>query len=72
LWQYEQELRLIQPVVDGTYLKSLGLRPSPLFSKLLHAVRDARLDGAIHTEEEEKALITHLLQKEEEREGDHI
>jgi tRNA nucleotidyltransferase (CCA-adding enzyme) len=72
LWQYEQELRHVQPVVDGTYLKSLGLRPSPLFSKLLHAVRDARLDGVIHTEEEEKAMITHLLQDEEEREGGSV
>ena len=30
---------------------ALGLRPSPLFSRLLSAVRDARLDGEIHTEE---------------------
>jgi hypothetical protein len=32
-------------------------------------VRDARLDGIIRTEEEEKALITQLLRDEEEREG---
>jgi tRNA nucleotidyltransferase (CCA-adding enzyme) len=61
LWYYETELRYIQPTVDGAYLKSLGLKPSPLFSRLLHAVRDARLDGEIHTVEEEKALIAHLL-----------
>lgn len=71
LWKYEKELRHVRPVVDGTYLKSLGLKPSPLFSKLLHAVRDARLDGVIHTEEEEKALIASLLQKEEESEEGH-
>jgi hypothetical protein len=28
---------------------------------LLHAVRDARLDGEIQTEEEEKAMIARLL-----------
>lgn len=61
LWHYETDLRHIQPTVDGAYLKGLGLKPSPLFSRLLHAVRDARLDGEIHTEEEEKALITRLL-----------
>lgn len=61
LWRYETELRHIQPVVDGAYLKSLGLKPSPLFSKLLSAVRDARLDGQIRTEEEERALIDRLL-----------
>jgi tRNA nucleotidyltransferase (CCA-adding enzyme) len=61
LWRFAMELRQIQPIVDGTYLKSLGLKPSPLFSRLLHAVRDARLDGLIHSEEEEKALIANLL-----------
>jgi tRNA nucleotidyltransferase (CCA-adding enzyme) len=58
---YETELRHVRPVVDGAYLKSLGLKPSPLFSRLLNAVRDARLDGEIQTVEEEKALIADLL-----------
>jgi tRNA nucleotidyltransferase (CCA-adding enzyme) len=58
---YEQELRRIQPVVDGEYLKSLGLKPSPLFSRLLEAVRNAKLDGKIETVQEEKALIDRLL-----------
>ncbi len=61
LWRYDKELRLIQPVVDGAYLVSLGLKPSPLFSRLLNTVRDARLDGEIHTVDEEKALIARLL-----------
>jgi tRNA nucleotidyltransferase (CCA-adding enzyme) len=66
LWRYEQELRHVQPVVDGEYLKSLGLRPSPLFSKLLNDVRDARLDGRVSTEADEKALIAHLLAEQDE------
>jgi tRNA nucleotidyltransferase (CCA-adding enzyme) len=61
LWHYETELRHVQPVVDGEYLMGLGLRPSPLFSKLLNAVRDARLDGDVHTADEEQALVAHLL-----------
>jgi tRNA nucleotidyltransferase (CCA-adding enzyme) len=60
---YEIELRHVRPVVDGEYLKSIGLKPSPLFSRLLNAVRDARLDGEIQTEEEEKALIAQLLRE---------
>ncbi len=63
LWHYETELRLIQPAVDGEYLMGLGLKPSPLFSRLLSAVRDARLDGAIQTVEEEKAFIDRLLEE---------
>ena len=61
LWYYETELRHVQTEVDGEYLKGLGLKPSPLFGKLLNAVRDARLDGEIQTVEEEKALIARLL-----------
>jgi tRNA nucleotidyltransferase (CCA-adding enzyme) len=64
LWLYEIELRHIQPMVDGDYLKGLGLRPSPLFKKLLNAVRDARLDGEIHTLAEEQALVARMLAAE--------
>jgi len=60
---YEAELRQVQLAVDGEYLKKLGLKPSPLFSRLLNAVRDARLDGEIHTEEEERALVDSLLEQ---------
>lgn len=63
LWRYDKELRHIQPAVDGAYLMSLGLKPSPIFSRLLNAVRDARLDGEIHTVDEEKALIARLLEE---------
>jgi len=63
LWSYETELRRIQPVVDGAYLMGLGLKPSPLFSRVLSAVRDARLDGKVHTAEEEETLVAHLLAK---------
>jgi tRNA nucleotidyltransferase (CCA-adding enzyme) len=66
LWLYESNLRHIQPAVDGEYLKSLGLRPSPLFRRLLSAVRDARLDGQIETVEQEKALVARLLAQREE------
>ncbi len=66
LWFDETELRHIQPVVDGAYLMSLGLKPSPLFSRLLNAVRDARLDGDVQTAEEEKVLIARLLEEREE------
>jgi tRNA nucleotidyltransferase (CCA-adding enzyme) len=61
LWSFEQELRLVEPLLDGNYLLGLGLKPSPLFSRVLNAIRDARLDGLIQTEEEEKALVAKLL-----------
>jgi tRNA nucleotidyltransferase (CCA-adding enzyme) len=61
LWRYESVLRHIQPAVDGEYLKGLGLKPSPLFSKLLRAVRGALLDGEIETAEQQAALVARLL-----------
>lgn len=61
LWRFDHDLRSVQPVVDGQYLKSLDLKPSPLFSRLLTAVRTARLDGEVHTEAEERELIARLL-----------
>jgi tRNA nucleotidyltransferase (CCA-adding enzyme) len=61
LWRYETALRYVEPEVDGEYLKSLGLKPSPLFRRLLSTVRDARLDGQVQSVEEEKALIDRLL-----------
>jgi tRNA nucleotidyltransferase (CCA-adding enzyme) len=67
LWCYETELRHVQPEIDGEYLKGLGLKPSPLFSRLLNAVRDARLDGQVQTPEEEKALVDRLLAERGER-----
>ncbi|MGQ9599021.1 MAG: CBS domain-containing protein [Anaerolineae bacterium] len=67
LWRYEMELRHVQSVINGEYLKSLGLKPSPLFSQLLGALRDARLDGEIHTEEEEKAFVTQFLSQKNAR-----
>jgi hypothetical protein len=51
--------------VDGEYLKSQGLKPSPLFSRLLSAVRDARLDGQVQTIEQERELIATLLAERE-------
>jgi tRNA nucleotidyltransferase (CCA-adding enzyme) len=65
LWHYESELRHVEPLVDGEYLKNLGLKPSPLFGKLLNAVRDARLDGQIETLAQEKELVAALLAERE-------
>ena len=58
---YYRQLRHVQPEVDGHYLKSLGLKPGPLFGRLLNAVRAARLDGKVTTRAEEETLVAQLL-----------
>jgi tRNA nucleotidyltransferase (CCA-adding enzyme) len=61
LVRYYRELRHVQPKVDGHYLKSLGLKPGPLFGRILNAVRAARLDGNVTTRAEEETLVAQLL-----------
>jgi hypothetical protein len=58
---YERTLRHIQPTVDGSYLIDMGLAPGPQFGDILDAVRDALLDGEIHTPEEERSFVDQLL-----------
>jgi tRNA nucleotidyltransferase (CCA-adding enzyme) len=58
---HHRTLRLVEPEIDGEYLKAMGLQPSPLFGHILSALRDARLDGEVSKLEEEKALVKELL-----------
>jgi tRNA nucleotidyltransferase (CCA-adding enzyme) len=60
---HHRTLRFIEPEIDGEHLKALGLKPSPLFGRILSALRDARLDGEVSTLEEEEALVEKLLAK---------
>jgi tRNA nucleotidyltransferase (CCA-adding enzyme) len=61
LVRYYRELRHVQPEVDGHYLKSLGLKPGPIFGHILNAVRAARLDGEVGTRIEEEVMVARLL-----------
>ena len=58
---YHQKLRFIEPEIDGEYLKAMGLKPGPLFGRILSALRDARLNGEVSNLEEERALVEQLL-----------
>ena len=40
------------PLINGEDLRRLGLKPGPVFKRILQAVRDAQLDGEIRTKEE--------------------
>jgi len=61
LLRYQTEYRLVETHITGDDLKAMGLRPGPLFGQLLGALRDARLDGRVSTQEEEEALLQRLL-----------
>ncbi|MCX7681692.1 MAG: CBS domain-containing protein [Anaerolineae bacterium] len=61
LLDYQQSWRLVEPELTGDDLKAMGLKPGPLFGQLLRTLRNARLDGKVHSREEEIALLQKLL-----------
>lgn len=61
LWNYASQWAAVEPVLTGNDLKALGLAPSPAFGEILSALRDAWLDGEIHSAEQERALAERLV-----------
>lgn len=51
----------IRTVTTGRELKEIGLPPGPLYGELLDELLNARLDGRISTDEEERAYLQQLL-----------
>ena len=45
------------PLLGGNDLIALGYQPGPLFSRILHALEDAQLDGAVASREDALAFI---------------
>ncbi len=62
LFRYQTEWRRVEPEITGDDLKAMGLEPGPLFGDLLRTLRDARLNGAVTTRDEEKALVEQELE----------
>jgi tRNA nucleotidyltransferase (CCA-adding enzyme) len=58
----------VETEITGDVLKAMGLKPGPLFGRLLRALRDARLDGRVSTQVEEAALLEKLLTAEDDKE----
>lgn len=48
----------VKPILNGNDLKGMGLKPGPLYKKVLDQLLDARINGEVSTEAEESALIT--------------
>jgi tRNA nucleotidyltransferase (CCA-adding enzyme) len=60
--RFQAELQGVRTLLDGRYIiERYGLKPGPLFGKLLDQLRDARLDGMVTTWEEEEALLEQLM-----------
>jgi poly(A) polymerase len=48
------------PLITGDDLIQAGYKPGPLFKRILDAVREAQLDGTIHTKEEASEVVRRL------------
>ena len=59
--RYVNQLRYVNPVLDGDDLRRLGVQPGPRMGRMLETLRDAKLDGQVTTKEEEEALVRRLL-----------
>jgi tRNA nucleotidyltransferase/poly(A) polymerase/predicted transcriptional regulator len=65
LLRYQTKWRLVRTELTGQDLKAMGLKPGPLFGRLLGALHDARLDGRVNTREGEMAILEKLLAAED-------
>ena len=60
---YVTAYRHLKPALTGDDLKALGVKPGPVYKRILDRVLDARLNGDIRTESEERALAATLATK---------
>ena len=62
--QFQRELRGIDPIIDGHYLRrELDLRPGPIYRRILDDLRAARLDGQVVTLADERAWVERWLEE---------
>jgi len=57
---YLTTYRHITPSLTGDDLTDLGLKPGPLYKKILGRLRDARLNEEVSTKAEERALVKRI------------
>lgn len=58
---YLTRLKQVKPLLTGADLKALGLKPGPIYKTILDRLLDARLNGKVKTEAEERALLKRMV-----------
>lgn len=59
---YLETYRYVKPALTGHDLQALGLVPGPGFGAVIERLREARLNGEVTSEAEERALAQRLIQ----------
>ena len=55
--------RWVKPILKGNDLKSMNLKPGPSYNKILNRLLDARLNGEVETEADERRLVRRLAKR---------
>ncbi|MGH7208047.1 MAG: CCA tRNA nucleotidyltransferase [Nitrospiraceae bacterium] len=58
---YLTRFKQVKPLLSGADLKALGLKPGPLYKQILDRLLDARLNGKVKTEAEERELLRRMV-----------
>ncbi|MDY6905232.1 MAG: CBS domain-containing protein [Thermodesulfobacteriota bacterium] len=58
---YIVHLKEVKPLIKGKDLKALGIPPGPVYSRVLNAVRQARMDGMVKTHQDELAFASEYI-----------
>ncbi|RMH07198.1 MAG: CBS domain-containing protein [Nitrospirae bacterium] len=56
----------VKPILTGKDLQAMGLTPGPLFKQIFDHLVDARLDGLVRTEEQERKLVMQFVESKRE------
>ena len=60
-----KDWRWVRPVNNGDDLRKLGVKPGPIYAKVLQRLRAAWLDGEVKSLAEEQALLAAVLSEDE-------
>ena len=63
LQQYVEEWSHVKTALNGEYLKALGVTAGPVYREILGTLHDAKLDGEVMTEAEEKEFVAEWLRR---------
>ncbi len=59
--EYVNTLRNVRQLLTGKDLIEMGYEPGPVFGSIFDALREARLDGRVATEDDERELVRKLF-----------
>ncbi len=55
--------RRVRPILRGHHLKAMGLEPGPVYGRILDRLLEARLNGEVETEADERRLVRRLAKQ---------